>query len=713
MKSSLFPTPFSLAKEDETNCLRPNDQKAFYWLLCHYREQQLEDFKPELVHSMSDYHHLKPNVWKKRVSTRQFAQTGLNGSGRSISRFTVISNAAETDTGTVQSYDPYRGSRVMQPCSSQVNQTRIVVHRDSVRTASSQGTKVRGASGTHRGRPPSAGHNRPPSSRGSMSSLRTSRQGTPHAKVPALRHKRGVEFAHSRNRSASASRAQRSSSRMSSSSALNAPANRKSRSESPSMPPTAGGKNAKAERTSTLKAPRHTSSLLNEELRQFSSTIAKDCDEAFKSSLIQDASIAGSLSDVENIHRKVSPLSFSKDGTPEIVTAQQITARYYETRPLPPLPADSPISPLTSTCVSYTTSDLRDEVDSIDVSTEEAQRMALPAVVVKSSDRRVVSAPATSNVVKRPTVLPAINENAGLNNAAIEKSRIVSAPPHTPPKKNDGVHHGVEYLSQVENSIRVVHSPSESNITQVPAPLNVRKTSAPAEMETVHPVVSKPETEVSSLAQETQDGATKRKKLSWFRRVSRTDSEAESAFSATSNATSPTTPCDPSRPEEAHSDGPFKKKVFSFPFWKKGNDSKMSIPGKRLDRLCSKTRQLTAIAEEGETGNGKAVQASALGGQGPPSRWQASNSGEIRHIEVKQNWLARLFRVKPATRYVCLTMSRKQARQETVSLLKEWRKYGIKGIQVDKKRNIVFARVAPKNCKYSVAAQLLPSSRFK
>lgn len=71
----------------------------------------------------------------------------------------------------------------------------------------------------------------------------------------------------------------------------------------------------------------------------------------------------------------------------------------------------------------------------------------------------------------------------------------------------------------------------------------------------------------------------------------------------------------------------------------------------------------------------------------------------MRNIEVQQNWLARLFGVKPATSYVCLAISRKRARQEIAILLKDWRRYGMRDIQVDKERNIVFARVGAKNCK--------------
>jgi hypothetical protein len=69
-----------------------------------------------------------------------------------------------------------------------------------------------------------------------------------------------------------------------------------------------------------------------------------------------------------------------------------------------------------------------------------------------------------------------------------------------------------------------------------------------------------------------------------------------------------------------------------------------------------------------------------------------------RQIEPHQNWLARLFHVKPATRYICFSVSKCRARQEIVGLLKEWKKYGMKDIVVDKEQNTVFGRVGPRNC---------------
>ena len=83
-----------------------------------------------------------------------------------------------------------------------------------------------------------------------------------------------------------------------------------------------------------------------------------------------------------------------------------------------------------------------------------------------------------------------------------------------------------------------------------------------------------------------------------------------------------------------------------------------------------------------------------------------SGSGSIRNVAVKQNWLTRLFRVKPATSYICMTLSRKRARQEVAILLREWRRYGMRGIQVDKQRNIVFARLGAKNCKLRTSLEV-------
>lgn len=64
-----------------------------------------------------------------------------------------------------------------------------------------------------------------------------------------------------------------------------------------------------------------------------------------------------------------------------------------------------------------------------------------------------------------------------------------------------------------------------------------------------------------------------------------------------------------------------------------------------------------------------------------------------------QNWLARFLRIKPAVRSFCLQTSRIRARKEITAILREWRKYGMKDVVVDKAAGRIWARVAVKNCK--------------
>lgn len=76
-----------------------------------------------------------------------------------------------------------------------------------------------------------------------------------------------------------------------------------------------------------------------------------------------------------------------------------------------------------------------------------------------------------------------------------------------------------------------------------------------------------------------------------------------------------------------------------------------------------------------------------------------TSNPETRQIEPQQNWLAKLFNVKPAAKVICFSVSDRRARQEIVTILKEWKRYGIRDLQVDKRGNRVFGKVAAKNCK--------------
>ncbi|KAF4449316.1 hypothetical protein F53441_7388 [Fusarium austroafricanum] len=698
-------------------CDEPNDQKAFYWLLHHYREQQLEDFKPELAHSTSDYHHMKPGTWKKRVSTCEFAQPSGNGHGRSISRFTVISNATEPERGSSQ--EPLQADRLLHSRDSYKGQPGVNLHHYSYAENGSytgQSNRLRSGSSARRGRGTSARNSttgRLQSSRGSLSSMHSSRQGTPHGR--SIHHKRGVDFTHVRKRSTSSNR-NRSGSMppyvTEQGSTYQIEMVRSHTPEIPSLPSGVLPKSAERQEThvNTKRSSgqalrialgsRYASEIFKEELRHFSSNIAKDCDEAFKSSLIEEDSIAGSLTEPDRTQYESTPFSFTIDAPDDSVPdVLEMPNKSFSNRPLPPLPPpvpsydDASLAP-TPMGSRPSTGDSR-----LEEFHAEQVKVAQPVVFTKHAERRVVSAPAYTQKHKRNAALPSINEAGAV---ASDKARIVSAPPHTPTKKGIDRIRGIEYLSQVENSIRVVHSPGDESPVKIPEPLNVRKKVPEADQQNA--TLFAQHQEPDSTSQRSVDGAPaattplldpcsndpqaiiKKKKASWFKRSSKVESEPSRESIEWQDCNSYLTSSDGKRSDSTSTDAPTKKKTFSFSFWKsnKQRDSIMSIarPGEKEERPSLDLN-----------GMGK-THASAKVSQ---SKWHESGSGPVRNIEVKQNWLARLFRVKPATDHICMTISRRRARQEVTILLREWRKYGIRDIQVDKQRNIVFARVADKN----------------
>lgn len=64
-----------------------------------------------------------------------------------------------------------------------------------------------------------------------------------------------------------------------------------------------------------------------------------------------------------------------------------------------------------------------------------------------------------------------------------------------------------------------------------------------------------------------------------------------------------------------------------------------------------------------------------------------------------QNWFARVFQIKPASKVFALDTSKVKGRKEVFKILCEWEKYGMEEVYMDKANNIVHARVGEVNCK--------------
>ncbi|KAK2800382.1 hypothetical protein FQN51_006108 [Onygenales sp. PD_10] len=87
----------------------------------------------------------------------------------------------------------------------------------------------------------------------------------------------------------------------------------------------------------------------------------------------------------------------------------------------------------------------------------------------------------------------------------------------------------------------------------------------------------------------------------------------------------------------------------------------------------------------------------------PTSPSQASSQNNNNNVKPEQrrpssqNWFARFFHLKPASKTLAFSVSKTRARKEIVKILQEWKKYGMEDIKFDKETNIVTGRVAEIN----------------
>ncbi|KAI0837944.1 Pkinase-domain-containing protein [Hypoxylon sp. FL0890] len=720
----------------------PNDFKMFYWLINGYKERVLENYGTDLTHSPSDFHHLRAPNWKKRYTTVEFPAKN----GRSMSRFTLISNVATDENGevlerasvdgaaTVQSYDPYKASQVIGEVVA--SHAKIIVHRNgttstrnSARPPSRASTRTRNASvrtnSSTRSRPPRSGRQTSTSAtlRKSRQSLRSIKSGEEVSyERPVLRHKRGVDFSLARKRLVVPGE---SGCRPASVAEGHTDYNRNF------SCPTSPGKRSKLSKrsgrarsgTQSMADPSHVEDgdlHWNQALRQWSHTIAKDCDDAFNSSLLDDAD-GSYLTDTPlqlpitedtaipsvDTNTPTSIATATPAATVQRVGQPNITVHPWDSRPLPLAPSSNGSDMheyLTAKTRAGRLGDPRPESPGFaNENVSQLNRRGQPASSSEKAEteRRVVSAPIYSQFSTQwgrdKILLPSINEGSrdGEHHDDEDKFRSVSLPepsmaPQTP--ENGGA--GLEHLAQRKKTIRLVDSESrQSGTAMTPATCSVRKDQSLSiwpslqgrqgpnlhqqyvANELKHQVPKEP----FGKTGESLIPVVKKKPSSWFKRNSKEKDDLldGSSLSKTDELERMTTNSSAGPAKQ-----PTKKKSFGFG-WLRGNKERPQYNLSLGDPDCDEYSPERARASS---------QSSHL-----PYSKDWDDKVATRNIEPQRSWLARLFRVKPATRYLCFSMSRPRVRQEITYLLREWKSYGIKDIVVDKDRSLVFARVAKKN----------------
>ena len=94
------------------------------------------------------------------------------------------------------------------------------------------------------------------------------------------------------------------------------------------------------------------------------------------------------------------------------------------------------------------------------------------------------------------------------------------------------------------------------------------------------------------------------------------------------------------------------------------------------------------------------------------TRTAHTTAATTRPIQQRaHNWLARFLGIKPAVHVLCFRVGKLRARREVVAIFREWRRFGMRDVVVDKEAGRVWARVDRDNCEYcSLFVRIFESS---
>ncbi|TVY93337.1 Serine/threonine-protein kinase [Lachnellula willkommii] len=712
-------------------CEEPNPQKLFYSLLLRYRDAQLENYMPDLVSSASDYHHVGPLTLTKTYSTCHFPQPKSQSHARQSSRFTVISNSADTE----RSYDPFKASRPQHLDSIRpADRATVTIHRNADQddneekftTRQQLSSRTSMACGPERGRPRNIFPPKPYASRSSLASSTGSRSSAPRVRA-AVGNRRGVSFSHLRKASSSGTSQSVASTTTKQIPTVQRHSNHTEvTDDGGDILRPVGDKSASSRYVRSRKfestasktmarsppaKPAPSSQVWTEDVRQLSTSLAKDCDEAFNRSTAVSTS---------NKPRGVKASSLS------VASANRKLKRSsLDTRPLPAPPSRT-------NSVNYELLEARKQAELrkasgddppgyLDRMVSHIDRLIQPSEKDHHPDRRTSSAPIEKNLTPSGRLLPSIHEiggedapprgPSGSNNPShhqqvqVKNSRIASAPE---PRAAYKTYLGDRFArphSYERETIRVVNSPSQRSPVKAPAPLTIRKkgSAGPSALrsgylESGHNYRADSKLNVPAdlgraventniddqSAHDTSSGTIIRKTSNWLKRSSK-GSEEEYKTSARTGTSQSQYSSITANPPYLDTNIPISSKTKGFSLRKlfKRRNSKPDMMVGNYD-----------VYEDDSSNQDSTIDASR---QSYASRYANFDDPRARQIEPQQNWLAKLFHMKPASKFICFSVSRRRARREITTVLRDWRRYGIRDVQVDKDRNIVFGKVGATN----------------
>ncbi|KAL2429846.1 Serine/threonine-protein kinase HSL1 [Exophiala dermatitidis] len=695
----------------------PNHEKLFYWALIKFREDQLENYPGDPLHySASDYHHLtKPAPQPKKRG---------RGHGRRASQFSIVSDdnnkregyyknpATATSKATQSSYDPYRASRTPITESSQTPAT-VVVRRGAItpdgQSVSSAGSMRRRAMQRDEDHVPALpsftsedldrlAHKKQASystatSRSSLSSARR------HPRIrKSVSYKRQVSFAHRRQGHTGGTRAH-SRALVHESGLSERPQTRSTiapwseTQSTPSLPtPPHDYRPRKSSSEIDVKKPRVASYYWKDETRKVSAELGKICEEAFNRSSVSTESEVSPHAPLDSSLTSVSAHNARLSGN-------------IRDRPLPATPVLQELierrQKIIETWGDADPTVLADMLAAVD------KRIDSELEKQRSYEKRAASDPTHNSVNGRyyRAVSPS-NTMDDLRRNREESSRAASDP--------------VKYKTpraRQENTIRLVTPDPTSPLARI-EPLKVRKNKAmpinslrggPTELQqerggydprlfvkagldTIEEIPASPKKAAarkwSWLGKRTSGAQDPPETTPSLENVSdTTDPQGSQVVQPSESGASSTLEgargCD-TESVDVELNMEKKRKWFQKMFGKtsRAKEAQLARPLEhRIVRDLSSEIGYDDADHEEEPDNCSEIQV------GPPKTYPPATSVDaaaaaaaVGPIEISQNWFAKFFHIKPATRVICVQITKGRARRELVKLLKEWRKYGLKDI---------------------------------
>lgn len=728
----------------------PNHEKLFYWALIKFRDDQLENYPGDPLHySTSDYHHVTkpaPKPSKKSGAAR--------GHARRTSQFSIVSDdnkkregyykhsATAASKTTQSSYDPFRASRTPLAENSYISAT--VMRRRPItnvgRSMSSAGSLRRAASGRYPDDVPvlptftseeleklvqkKRASYSTATSRSSLSSMRR-RPGI----RKSMSYKRGISFQHSRRPGSTGDANRRlfyetgPIDRLPTRSTID-PISETHSQSTPSLPsPSQAYRPRKSTSDANVKASRVASHYWKDDTRKISAELGKICEEAFNRSSVSTASEA---SPIQPVQSSITSVSAHNHNAPSSI----------RDRPLPATPVLHELierrERIIDTWGDAEQTVLADMLAALD------KRIDAEVDKQKSYEKRAASDPTYGNIVTRH-YRPASPANTidDLKHNRVGNTRAASDPvqSNTPQYRNG-------------KTIRLV-TPDSTPHTRV-EPLKIRKNKAiPINSLRGGPIEStKLMYERSGYDQrlaprkngldtiDENPGSPKRRqqgvasvttrKWSWLakrasvsrdlrdhlQQVEDVDESSDHQGSQVVQPSGSTNSSGLSRQRVSDSDMAEmeltitqKRTWFQKMFGKntRGKDNLAAIPGQH--RIVQDSADDSESHETGnpeDNGNGKGKTAVRRVYQPATSVDAAIAAAASRPIVINQNWFARLFNVRPATRVICLVVTKTRAKKELLKILNQWHQYGLRDVVAERRAgtDVIRARVDADNCEY-------------